>query len=149
MYQHWEKSILLPSYIWNSLGMIDWDLTLQTKDNICHLLHNLVILTVALIAPTPSWISANLNQIIRIVPDQYNLKWNKNIALYSFNFVSSKILHSRSNKTVLHVLTAIHGAKVYWMPVARTSRAVASPILFMRPGSLTKQERYKCWYSYI
>jgi alkyl sulfatase BDS1-like metallo-beta-lactamase superfamily hydrolase len=54
--------------------MIDWDLALQTKDNICHLLHNLVVLTVALIASTPSWISANLNQAIRIVPDQYNFK---------------------------------------------------------------------------
>ena len=34
------------------------------------------------------------------------------------------------------VLTAMHGAKVYGMPVARTSRAVASPILFARSGSL-------------
>jgi hypothetical protein len=34
------------------------------------------------------------------------------------------------------VLTATHGAKAYGMPVARTSRAVASPILLARSGSL-------------
>lgn len=56
------------------------------------------------------------------------------------------MLHQRSDaqqkqQNSVYVLTAIHGAKVYWMPVARTSRAVASPILFTRSGSLEAQER--------
>ena len=37
------------------------------------------------------------------------------------------------------VLTATHGAKIYGMPVARTSSAVASPILLARSGSLIKK----------
>lgn len=32
--------------------------------------------------------------------------------------------------------TATHGAKMYGIPVARTSRATAAPILFARSGSL-------------
>jgi hypothetical protein len=34
------------------------------------------------------------------------------------------------------MLTAMHGANAYWMPVALTSSAVAAPILFTRLGSL-------------
>jgi hypothetical protein len=37
------------------------------------------------------------------------------------------------------VLTATHGANIYGMPVARTSRAVASPILLARSGSLIQK----------
>jgi surface polysaccharide O-acyltransferase-like enzyme len=40
-----------------------------------------------------------------------------------------------------YLFTAIHGAKAYGIPVARTSRAVAAPIFFMRAGSLVDQRK--------
>jgi len=42
-----------------------------------------------------------------------------------------------NNKIFKYCLfTAIHGAKTYGIPVALTSRAVASPIFFISTGSL-------------
>lgn len=55
-----SSNIVLPSNIRIALWKVRVSFSLQPWNDFCHRLHNLGILTVALITPTPSWISTNL-----------------------------------------------------------------------------------------
>lgn len=96
---------------------------MQTGYNFSHCFNNARILTVTFIASSPSWISANLSMN----------EQRREAVIYSIDTLCD--LNNRSLECSL-VLTAMHGAKAYCIPVALTSRAVASPIFLMRTGSL-------------
>jgi hypothetical protein len=81
-----------------------------------------MVFAVALITPAPPWVSTNL---------QHSTKKSSIIIL---QLLVLKLFNQQNTNSLM--LTAIQGAKAYWIPVALTSSAVASPIFLTSSGSL-------------
>ena len=104
------------------MRVVCWWLPLQATDDGGQRAHDLRVLAVAFVASPPPRIPTDL----ACTRDETHIK----------NIPHRRHQLIRTQEWVSISLTATQGAKVQWMPVARTSSAVASPILRASSASL-------------